>query len=123
MPRPKKPLALAKLDGSALKNPQRYRGNEPAGTESLGDPPSYLPEAARKAWRIYQVEIPWLRMADSANLEIASLIRADILAGEQVGIQRLQLLRQLNNTFGKPPALAGDGEPEDEFESAFFGEK
>jgi hypothetical protein len=47
MARPRTPTAKARTEGRHIKNPQRYRRNEPTA-DALGDPPSWLnePQAA-----------------------------------------------------------------------------
>ncbi|NTF48505.1 hypothetical protein [Rhizobium rhizogenes] len=123
MANPRKPLALAKIDGSAKKNPQRYRGlNEPTVRDALGDPPDYLIDTEsskpRQAWYLFAQEAEWLNASHRPLVEAASLIRGDIVAGHVPGVQRLSLLRQLLQQMGMTPATAAHanaavGEPED----------
>ena len=80
MPRPRTPLAKAKLTGAAEKHPERYKArSEPAASgRGIGKPPAYLPEPARKAWQTFADELPWLQHEDRAALEAASLMRGRI---------------------------------------------
>lgn len=81
MPRPRTPLAKAKLTGAAEKHPERYKArSEPkASGRGVGEPPAYLPESARKAWATFADELPWLQHEDRAALEAASLMRGRIM--------------------------------------------
>ena len=87
MPRPRTPLAKAKLTGAAEKHPERYRArSEPAASgRGIGKPPAYLPESARKAWATFADELPWLQHEDRAALEAASLMRGRI-ADDPTGV-------------------------------------
>lgn len=83
MPRPRTPLAKAKLTGADKKNPARYRGrSDPkASGRGLGAAPDYLPATARKAWAVFAAELPWLTFEDRGAVEIACLMRAQIMDG------------------------------------------
>ncbi len=87
MPRPRTPLAKARLTGAAAKHPERYRArSEPASSgRGIGKPPAYLPESARKAWATFADELPWLTFEDRAALEAASLMRGRI-ADDPAGV-------------------------------------
>lgn len=77
MARQKSPLALARLTGADRKNPQRYRDRtEPPSDDGVGDPPDHLSASAKKAWRSFRNELPWLRRSDRCILGSASMLRA-----------------------------------------------
>lgn len=82
MPRPRTPSAKAALTGAAAKNPQRFRErSEPAASgKALGSAPAYLSANAKKAWKTFAAELGWLVYEDRAALEVASLMRAEIMA-------------------------------------------
>ena len=81
MPRPRTPLAKAKLTGAGQKNPQRFKArSEPSlSGRGIGEPPAYLPQAARTAWATFADELPWLTHEDRAALEGAALMRGRIV--------------------------------------------
>ena len=81
MPRPRTPLAKARLTGAAAKHPERYKArSEPASSgRDIGKPPAYLPASACKAWATFAEELPWLQHEDRAALEAASLMRGRIM--------------------------------------------
>ena len=99
MPRPRTPLAKARLTGADRKNPSRFTArNEPAPSRrDIGRPPAYLPASAKKAWATFTDELPWLTFEDRAALEVASLIRgriaddADTITAALFGQYRLAL--------------------------------
>jgi hypothetical protein len=59
-----------------------------------------------KAWNQFKRELFWLNGSHRAILEIASTVRAHMTAGEDVGIQRMNLLRQCLAQMGATPADA-----------------
>lgn len=60
--------------------PQRFRArSEPIlSGRGIGDPPSCLPDSARKAWVTFADELSWLTHEDRAALEIAATMRGRI---------------------------------------------
>lgn len=123
--RPRKPTALQVASGRDKQNPGRYRDrkkNEPTGLADVGDPPDYIQDTeqcyARKAWREFAIELPWLTQSDRALLEAACLIRGDIMAAKVVvGVPRLTLLRGILQSLGATPAdkskvMSGTGSDE-----------
>lgn len=125
MPRPRTPAAKAAATGADKKNKGRFTGrNEPVVADDLGAPPAWMNDGQRDAWTTISKEIPWLNSSHRALVEIASTIRARLMAGEEVGVQALNLLRQCLGQMGATPADASkagakpDGEsenPTDEF--------
>ena len=80
--RPRLPNEAAKVLGSALKNPKRFSDRPPSKAGTVGDPPAYLNDEAKKVWHVLSSEIPWLGHSDRSILEIASLIKAQINSGD-----------------------------------------
>ena len=80
MPRPRTPLAKAKLTGADRQNPKRFasRGDPAASGRDIGGAPAYLPASAQRAWATFTDELPWLQHEDRAALEIAATMRARI---------------------------------------------
>lgn len=62
------------------------------------------PQAA--AWRTFEAEAPWLNFSHRALVEIASVVRARLTAGEDVGVQALNLLRLSLGSMGLTPVDA-----------------
>lgn len=107
MARPRTPRLKAELEARDKKNPQRFRNrNEPASRGDLGDPPEWMGGEQRAAWKVFQREIPWLTGSHRALVEIAVVIRARLTAGEEVGVQALNLLRQCLGQMGATPSDA-----------------
>ncbi|MFT4013724.1 MAG: hypothetical protein QM682_10025 [Paracoccus sp. (in: a-proteobacteria)] len=59
----------------------------------MGDPPAYLPADARRLWRSFVDELPWLRRSDRALLESLSLLRARVMLGEDASFAHMRELR------------------------------
>lgn len=125
MARPRTPKAKAEATGQAAVRRKKFEArNEPAVNEELGPAPDWMDEGQRDAWNVISKEIPWLNSSHRALVEIAATIRARLMAGQDVGVQALNLLRQCLGQMGATPADASkagakpDGEskdPADEF--------
>lgn len=107
----RKPAALAAITGAAIKNPQRYRAADPgADLPPLGDPPDWLREddecKARTAWREISSMAPWMNRSHRGITQIASLVLGRFIAGQEVGVQSMNLLRQCLGSMGLTPADA-----------------
>jgi hypothetical protein len=118
MPRPRKPAAKALVEGRHIINAGRYKRNSPTA-DAIGDPPKWLNETQAEAWRGFESELPWLNRSHRALLEIASILRARLQSGADVGTKALSLLRLCLSSMGATPADASkvswapDEEPDD----------
>ena len=107
MARPRTPKAKAEATGRTVNNPGRFEGrNEPQVAEPLGDPPAWMKPKQREAWETIAKEIPWLNSSHRGLVEISASIRGRLMAGEDVGVQALNLLRQTYGQMGATPADA-----------------
>jgi hypothetical protein len=121
MPRPRVPLIKAQTTGRTLRNPKRFKNRtEPTGLGPLGPPPKFLKTASQKeAWNTFATELFWLNSSHRALVGIASDIRGRQIAGEEVGVKALNLLRMILNSMGATPSDASkvsmpdEGGPED----------
>lgn len=109
MAAPRKPLAKAAVEASDKKNPQRFRDRkEPKATGPLGAPPSWVKDSpeckAKSAWELFRKEITWLTESDRMLVGMASTIQGRIMAGQEVGVQALNLLRQMLGQMGASPS-------------------
>jgi hypothetical protein len=118
MPRPRTPTTKARTEGRHLKNPQRYRRNDPT-SDDLGDPPRWLTVPQAAAWREFAGELPWLNRSHRAIVEIASVVRARLQSGDEVGTKAMSLLRLCLSSMGATPvdaskvAWAAEEQPDD----------
>lgn len=107
MARPRTPKAKAAVTGRDKHDKARFEGrNEPASPGDVGDPHEWLNENAQKAWREIVKEIPWLNSSHRGHLSIAASIRGRMMAGDECGVQALNLLRQCYGQMGATPADA-----------------
>lgn len=107
MARPRTPKAKAKVIGQDVKRKTKFEGrNEPSVPSGVGDPHEWLNENAQKAWREIVEEIPWLNSSHRGHLSIAASIRGRMMAGDECGVQALNLLRQCYGQMGATPADA-----------------
>jgi hypothetical protein len=104
MPAKRLPSAKTKAIGADLKNPSRFRHRGDPPTVRLGAPSAWMSKGQIAAWKAFQREIPWLAESDRTLVEIAVVIRARLMAGEEVGVQALNLLRQAIGQMGGTPA-------------------
>lgn len=122
MAKPRIPRAKAAIEARDKKDPQRFKNRkEPKALDGLGDPPDWMGGEQRLAWRTFQREVPWLTFSHRGVVEIAVIIRARMMAGEECGVQALNLLRQCLGQMGATPSDAskvtipddGDEDPDD----------
>lgn len=107
----KKPRALAQITGAAMRNPSRYRAPDPgADLGPLGEPPGWLPESesskAQTAWREISGLASWMNRSHRGLTAIAATVLGRVIAGQEVGVQALNLLRQCYGQMGLTPADA-----------------
>lgn len=123
MAKPRTPKAKAIVSGRTLGNPGRFNSRHEPKAAALGAPPSWMSAEQRAVWLSFAAEAPWINGSQRALLEIATVIRTRLVAGEDVGVQALNLLRQCLGQMGATPADAtkvsvpdgGDEDPEDQF--------
>lgn len=126
---PRKPRAKAAVEASDKKNPQRFRDRkEPKANGPLGAPPSWIADTtdckSKSAWLLFQKEIPWLNESHRIFVGIASRVQGLIMADQDVGVQKMNLLRQMLGQMGATPSDASkitvpDGDEEDPDDKLF----
>jgi hypothetical protein len=97
---------------------------EPKTTGPLGQPPKWLVDTdtnkARSAWIEISKDIPWLNSSHRILVASAASIYGRMMAGQEVGVQAIGLLRQCLGQMGATPADASkvnipdDGEEKDD---------
>jgi hypothetical protein len=102
------PLAKAKATGQILNHATRFKGrNEPPANGPLGNPPAWMKKKEQiEAWETFEDDLPWLNKSHRALVGIASDIRGRQIAGEEISVQFLNLLRQCLGMMGATPADA-----------------
>lgn len=68
----------------------------------IGDPPRHLPANAKRAWRKFVKELPWLTEADVAILELASDLRP--LVGHSGNMKAYRIYLKALTQLGATPA-------------------
>jgi hypothetical protein len=63
-------------------------------------------EQQAAAWRDFESELPWLNRSHRCLVEIASIVRARFVSGEEIGTKALSLLRLLMGSMGATPVDA-----------------
>ncbi|MBY5585299.1 hypothetical protein [Rhizobium leguminosarum] len=111
MARPRNPLGKAKAEGRETINAGRFKGRkEPKANGPLGAPPKWLVDTdaskAKSAWLLFQKEIPWLTQSHRMLVGMASHVQGAIMAGQEVGVQRMNFLRQVLGQMGATPSDA-----------------
>lgn len=120
MPNHRTPVAKAKVTGAAIKDPGRHaERSEPAG-KSLGEASGFLDEHGQRAWEGFKRELPWLMESDRPIVEVCSIVRGELLSGDDVGVTRLSMYQSMLSKLGATPAdrsriLMQDEEEADEF--------
>ncbi len=122
MARPRNPLGKATVEGRDKINAGRFKGRaDPKSNGPLGAPPSWLKDTAdikaKSAWKLFAKELPWLNESHRILVGMASNIQGRIMAGQEVGVQAMNLLRQMLGQMGATPADASKvAVPEDDNE-------
>ncbi len=57
-----------------------------------------------EAWHTFADELPWLNQSHRALVGIASEIRGRLIAGEDIGVKAMNLLRLCLGSMGATPA-------------------
>jgi len=125
MAKPRNPLGKAKVEGRDKVHAGRYKNRIDAKADGpLGNPPAWLkdtPEVkAKAAWKLFEKELPWLNQSHRTLVGMAANIQGRIMAGEDVGVQKMNLLRQMLGQMGATPAdaskvaTADDGDEKDD---------
>src|SRR6266849_4945928 len=105
MPHPRTPTTKAQITGRVMHDPQRYRNRtEPQVKAPLGDPPKWMNAKQKAAWNVFRREISWLNFSHRSLVEIASFVRASVMAGEEMSVASLNLLRQCLGQMGATPS-------------------
>lgn len=124
MPRPRIPKQKAEVSGAVTKDPGRHKARKPPKIEApLGGAPAWMTESQARMWNTFVAEMPWLNGSHRAIVEIAATIRAALADGAEVGVTRLNLLRQCLGQLGATPADASkvtmpdadDADPDERF--------
>jgi hypothetical protein len=97
-------MELARITGRMKVNPARFERRANPRTGQLGKASVWMSDAQRKAWAMFQHEIPWLCESDRALVEVAATIRARLMAGEAVPTASLNLLRLCCAQMGGSPS-------------------
>jgi len=125
MAKPRNPLGKAKIEGRDKKDPQRFKSRTDAKAYGpLGNPPAWLKDTpelkAKAAWKLFEKELPWLNQSHRTLVGMAANIQGRIMAGQEVGVQAMNLLRQMLGQMGATPADASkvatgdDGDEKDD---------
>jgi hypothetical protein len=98
-------LAKAKATGQDKNHPKRFKTRkEPESAGPLSKPPAWMKDAAQlEAWRTFAAELPWLNVSHRALVGIASKIRGQQMAGEDVSTNSYNLLRLCLGQMGATP--------------------
>jgi hypothetical protein len=86
------------------KDPARFAGRSNPLTGRLGKASSWMSAEQAAVWELFRAEYPWLQRSDRGLVEIATLLRARVLAGEDIGMAGLNQLRLCCGMMGGTPA-------------------
>jgi hypothetical protein len=106
LPRPRLPKAKALIEGRDLVHPERHRNRNEPTVSPLGKPPKWMSDGQKAAWTEFEGEAPWLNFSHRGLVEIASVVRARLASGEEVGVQAMGLLRLCIGSMGMTPTDA-----------------
>jgi hypothetical protein len=119
MPRPRTPVAKAKVLAADQLHPGRHANRKAPKSPNLGKPSTHLTGGAVTAWEAFRRELPWLTEADRTLVEVASNLRGRLIDGDEVGVNALSLLQVCLSKLGATPtdqskiSMADDGDSGD----------
>jgi hypothetical protein len=98
-------LAKAKATDQDKNHWSRFKDRrEPQSKGPLGKPPKWIVRKHQlEAWQTFSDEVPWLNHSHRALVGIASEIRGRLIAGEEVSVNGLNLLRLCLGQMGATP--------------------
>jgi hypothetical protein len=101
-------LAKAKATGRVLHDKKRFENRaDPVVKDPLGKPPKWMKKASQiEAWCTLAEEVPWLNRSHRAVVGIASEVLGKLIAGEDVSVNGLNLLRLCLSQLGATPVDA-----------------
>ena len=104
-PRRRTPLAKAKATGQDKNHASRFKDRrEPQSKGPLGKPPKWMVRKHQlEAWQTFSDEVPSLNHSHRALVGIASEISGRLIAGEEVSVNGLNLLRLCLGQMGATP--------------------
>lgn len=111
MARNRTPVKKATIEGRDKKDPQRFKNRvEPKVDDGLGEPFAWVIDTeenkAREAWGVIAVTVPWLNASHRILVATASNILGRMIAGQEIGVQATNLLRQCLGQMGATPTDA-----------------
>jgi hypothetical protein len=121
MPAHRLPAVKAKITGAAARSPGRHAGRADPKVKPIGAAPAHLSPHGKTAWALFVCELPWLVASDAAMLEVASMVRGEMLAGDLPGVTKLSMYQSVLGKLGASPTdrtkvtMPDDDEKEDEF--------
>lgn len=104
MPRPRTPLAVAKVTGAAIVQPGRIAARREPKAYPLGKPPRRLSPVEAEAWAELADEMPWLSRSDRTIVEVAAKLKARLMTDPDMGVNALAQLRMCISSMGGTPA-------------------
>lgn len=104
MPRYRKPLKKALVDGSVAKNPGRFKDRKgPKNTRPVGGPYESMNAAEKAVWRECVREMPWLHSAHRQLLRLVCKLGAKLSTDSELSVAETQALSSLLSKLGASP--------------------
>lgn len=127
MARRRTPLIKAETTGRTLHDPKRFGARREPKAGPLGLPPKWMTDKHQiEAWKTFASDLPWLNSSHRALVGIASEISAQLIAGKEVSVAALNLLRLCIGQMGGTPvdsskvSLPNDEDDESDPSTKYF---
>ena len=119
MSNPRTPTEVAKITAADKKNPKRHRDRAKPKVAKVGKPYKRMHDLEAAYWELYAKEFPWLAMSDRPQLRLLCELSAEKDEKPDFPFNKLNMIRQILNSFGGSPAdrskvYAPDEETEDD---------
>lgn len=118
------PPQVAKVTGADVRNPQRFTGRNDPNSPFLGEPSKHLDAKAKRCWRKFKSELPWLTEADRAMVDLAAALRSSIENMGMAGVTGVQVYSAVLSKLGASPVDQSrtSGFPDSGGRDEFFGD-
>lgn len=98
------PAAKAAVSGSAIHDPQRFRGRgAPKHQRPLGEPYANMTASEKKVWLEMAGDMPWLNSGHRLLVRLACHHAARLCGGKDFGVSATQALSSILSKLGATP--------------------
>jgi hypothetical protein len=103
MARPRLPVEVASITGSAQRSPGRFKGRSAPVVACLGDAPKRFTQEQVTIWKEFAADLPWLRQSDRRVVALAVMLQHTVDTNPACPIGVYAQLRMALSALGATP--------------------